>query len=108
MHFSYYHHHHHHFFLGLYDIENFIDIYNITKLNHNNNKKKKLLKPSVLSYEDQKNPHDKNKFPIRPLILLPSEIEFLLNYLAKDDKNEMINYDNEEDLSLLENDANVS
>jgi hypothetical protein len=72
-----------------------------------------LLKPAVLTDESKKNPLEVNKFPIRPLILLPSEVEFLLAYLAKGDDNsiDVINYDNEEDRSLLEdndNDNNVS
>ena len=68
-----------------------------------------MLKPAVLTDENNKNLLEMNKFPVRPLILLPSEVEFLLSYLAKDDDHsiDVINNDNEEDRSLLEeNDAN--
>ena len=71
-----------------------------------------MLKPTVLTDESKKDRSKENKFPVRPLILLPSEVEFLLSYLAKedDDNIDVINYDNEEDRSLLEdnNDNNVS
>ena len=71
-----------------------------------------MLKPAVLTDESKKDRSKENKFPVRPLILLPSEVEFLLSYLAKedDDNIDVINYDNEEDRSLLEdnNDNNVS
>jgi len=63
-----------------------------------------MLKPAVLTDESKKGRSEENKFPVRPLILLPSEVEFLLSYLAKgdDDNKDVINYDNEEDRRLLE------
>jgi hypothetical protein len=71
-----------------------------------------MLKPAVLTDESKKDRTEENKFPVRPLILLPSEVEFLLSYLAKgdDDNKDVINYDNEEDRRLLEDndDYNVS
>lgn len=71
-----------------------------------------MLKPAVLTDESKKARSEENKFPVRPLILLPSEVEFLLSYLAKgdDDNKDVINYDNEEDRRLLEDndDNNVS
>ena len=71
-----------------------------------------MLKPAVLTDESKKGRLEENKFPVRPLILLPSEVEFLLSYLAKgdDDNKDVINYDNEEDRRLLEDndDNNVS
>ncbi len=71
-----------------------------------------MLKPAVLTDESKKGRSEENKFPVRPLILLPSEVEFLLSYLAKgdDDNKDVINYDNEEDRRLLEDndDNNVS
>jgi len=71
-----------------------------------------MLKPAVLTDESKKGRSEENKFPVRPLILLPSEVEFLLSYLARgdDDNKDVINYDNEEDRRLLEDndDNNVS
>ena len=71
-----------------------------------------MLKPAVLTDESKKGRSEENKFPVRPLILLPSEVEFLLSYLAKgdDDNKDVTNYDNEEDRRLLEDndDNNVS
>lgn len=94
---------------GLYDVENFIDIYNISKINYNNGKKKKkILKPSSPSIDQSHNPVGISHFPVRPLILLPSEVEFLLSYLAKDDVVEVLDYDSEEDRSLIEDDNHVS